>query len=161
MEDISIGMKETFTRVITSEMMQKNLATFSGQWEIMKSAMQDFMIETGNVLLPYATDIVKGFTAITGAVTSLMREFPGLTKVIVGGLGAFAALKVGFVGLKIGWNLLKLPFQSARVAIDFLNLKLVAQGKQAGMLSKVWRGLKSGMKGIWRTRNWRCVSGCR
>ncbi|MBQ6972729.1 MAG: phage tail tape measure protein, partial [Synergistaceae bacterium] len=130
------------------EMMQKQLATLRGQMTLAGSAISDVMIEIGNVLLPYATDIVKGLTAITGGITSLMREFPGLTKVVVGGLGAFAAWKVGFVGLKIGWNLLKLPFQSARVAIDFLNLKLVAQGKQAGMLSKVWRGLKSGLQGV-------------
>lgn len=135
------------------EMAQKQLATFSGQWEIMKSAMQDFMIETGNILLPYATDIVKGFTAITGGVTNLMREFPGLTKVIVTGLGAFAALKVGTVGLKIGWNLLKLPFQGTKVMLDLLNLKLLSNAdtvaetaKKTGLLSKVWGGLKSGAK---------------
>ena len=143
-----LNQKADSAKGTSFEMMQKQLATLRGQMTLAGSAISDVMIEIGNALLPIATDIVSAFTSVTAGIGKFMQESPEITKWVVRSVAAFAAWKVGFVGLKIGWNLLKLPFQSARVAIDFLNLKLVAQGKQAGMLSKVWRGLKSGLQGV-------------
>ena len=111
------------------EMMEKMLATFSGQLEIAKSAFADFMIEIGNVLLPYATSAVKAFTWMTSGVTNFMRACPVLTKVLVTALGAFSAWKVAFVGVKTAWLLAKLPYLKAKVAVDTLSAKLLQNGK--------------------------------
>ena len=115
---------------------------------IAKSAIESLMIDIGDVLLPASKEIVRTFAEWTAGLSKLAQEHPEITKAIVGTVGALAAFKVGFVGLKIGWNLVKLPFQSLKVAMDFLNLKMLAHGKRASMLSKVWKGLKSGVKGI-------------
>ncbi|MBQ6973140.1 MAG: phage tail tape measure protein, partial [Synergistaceae bacterium] len=132
---------------VSYEMMQKQLLTLKGQMDIAKSAISDVMIEIGNAVLPIVTAVVSGFATITVSFAEFMKG-SDITKWVVRIAGGLAALKVGVVAVKYAWLMLKLPFLSMKVAMDFLNLKLVAQGKQAGMLSKVWRGLKSGLQGV-------------
>ncbi|MBR1658156.1 MAG: phage tail tape measure protein [Synergistaceae bacterium] len=113
---------------VAYEMMQKQLATLKGQMDIAKSAISDVMIEIGNAILPIVTAVVSGFSTITAGFAKFMKG-SDITKWVVRIVGGLAALKVGIVAVKYAWLMLKLPFLSARVAMDLLNLKLVAQGK--------------------------------
>ena len=79
---------------VAAEMAEKNLATLRGQWEIAKSAMSDFMIEIGNKLLPKVTKIVEAFTSIISSITTIMREYPKVTTLVVQSLGLIATYKV-------------------------------------------------------------------
>lgn len=140
---------------VSREMADKVMNTLKGQMTAAGSAVEGFMIIVGDVLLPTVKELVSTFTGWMKSLAELAKAHPEITKYIVGTVGALAALKVGFVGVKIGWNLLKLPFQTGRVALDLLNIKLLSNadavteaGKRAGLLSKVWGGLKSGAKGV-------------
>ena len=94
---------------VSYQMMEKQLATFSGQWEIAKSATQDFMIQVGNSLLPFATDLVKSFGEITAGITKIMQDYPVMSDIVVKGLGAIAGIKITKTIANIGEAILKLP----------------------------------------------------
>ena len=148
---------------VAYEMMEKNLATLSGQWAIATSAMQDFMIEVGNVLLPYVTMGVKAFSWLTSSVTSLMKTFPRITKWLVTGLGAIAALKIAKTIYGIGGALLSLPgamlnvvsaTREARNAAAGIGSALAQSGQKAGLFSKVSQAISNGAKGIGKAFMW-------
>ena len=141
---------------VAAEMMEKQLATLSGQWAIATSAMQDFMIEVGNILLPYVTAGVKAFSWLTSSITSLMKEFPTWTNVIVTCLGAIAAFKIVKTIYGISKALLSLPSAMINVATATRNAQAVSEGLGAtfaqtsgkvGVFSKVFGKLQNGIKG--------------
>lgn len=163
MKGFAAGAEKEITEVankakgVSAEMMEKQLATLSGQWAIATSAMQDFMIEVGNVLLPYVTMGVKAFSWLTSGVTTLMKTFPLLTKVIVTGLGAIATLKIVKTIYGIGGALLSLPgaminvvtaTREAQSAAADIGATIAQSGKKAGLFSKITQGLSNGAKGI-------------
>ena len=140
---------------VASEMAGKTIDTLKGQMTIAGSAVSDLMITIGDVLLPTVKEAVIVFTNFTAGLSKFAQANPGLTKAIVGSVGALAAMKVGLVGAKVGWNLLKLPFQTARVGLDLLNVRMLTNakavteaGKRTGLLSKAWKGIQSSAKGI-------------
>lgn len=103
--------------------------TLQGQMTIAGSAIESLMIDIGNVLLPAVKGAVTAFSNWTAGLSGLAQAYPRVTKAIVGGIAAISAYKVGVTGLKIAWNITKLPFQHARVAMDWLNAKMVMNGK--------------------------------
>ena len=128
------------------EMMQKQLSTFKGQWDIAKSAMSDFMIETGNRLLPYVTKIVTGLGKVTSGIVKVMKKYPEMTDIVVKGLGAIAALKVADTIGKIGKALLTLPgawLESVRAARELQRVT-----ETVGSAATVAGGKFSGLWGI-------------
>ncbi|MBR0279567.1 MAG: phage tail tape measure protein, partial [Synergistaceae bacterium] len=128
------------------EMMQKQLSTFKGQWDIAKSAMSDFMIETGNRLLPYVTKIVTGLGKVTSGIVKVMKKYPEMTDIVVKGLGAIAALKVADTIGKIGKALLTLPgawIESVRAARELQRVT-----ETVGSAATVAGGKFSGLWGI-------------
>ena len=140
---------------VSQEMADKVNKTMRGAWTKAGSAMSDLMITVGDVLLPSVTSLVDSFTKLTSWIGKLAHENPAWTKAIVGTVGAFAALKVAMFGVKIGWNLMRLPFDMAKVAMDTFHVKsLVAakdvaeNTKKAGLFSRVGKGISNGFKGI-------------
>ena len=143
------------TKGVAEEMAGKLLETLNGQLTLAGSAIEAFKIRVGNAILPIVTEIVRAFTSVTSSITEFIDNNWDISKWVIRAVAGFAALKVGLVGVKIGWNLLKLPFQGGKVMLDLLNLKLLENGdkvkeaaKKTGLLSKVWGGLKFGAKGI-------------
>ena len=140
---------------VSKEMAEKVNNTMRGAWTKASSAVSDLMITVGDVLLPNVTSLVNSFKEFTTWIGKLAHENPKWTKAIVGTVGAFAALKVGMVGLKIGWNLLRSPFDAMKVAMDVMHVKsltgakdLAEQTKRAGLFSRVGKGISNGFKGI-------------
>ncbi|MBR2209026.1 MAG: phage tail tape measure protein [Synergistaceae bacterium] len=140
---------------VSKEMSDKVKNTMRGAWIQASSAFEGLMLTIGDVLLPTVTKAVTAFKDFTSWIGKLAHENPAWTEAIVGTVGALAAFKVGLVGLKIGWNLIKLPFQSLKVAFDLLHVKallgaqgLTEAGKKAGLFSRAAKGLSNGAKGI-------------
>lgn len=113
---------------VSKQMADTMNNTLRGAMTRLGSATESLMIDIGNVLLPTVQAAVDVFTGWTAGLSALAQEYPTVTKCIVGFVAGVAALKVGITGLKIAWNLTKLPFQTARVAFDWLNAKLIANG---------------------------------
>ena len=161
MQESAKGTYDAYSKVaseavgVSQEMAEKIRNTLKGQMTIAGSAVEGFMIEIGNVLLPYATKIVEAFSTMVSGVTKLMQSYPGLTKVIVSAVGGFAALKVAMTGARIGGLLLRLPFQGVGVVLNTLSANaltsaegLATAGKQAGIFTKLSGKLTSGVKSI-------------
>ena len=126
---------------VSYEMMQKQLETFNGQWEIAKSAASDFMIEIGKDLLPGATNLVKAFSSITASITEIMQKYPEVTKLVVQSLEIIAAFKVtktigGIVktvgDLSVAWLDVK---NAAKAAADVAGTLAPAVAGSAGKVS--------------------------
>ena len=129
---------------VSHEMMEKLMGTFNGQLTAAKSATENFMIEIGKILLPYATTIVKGLGEIMKAVTAIMQEYPKISNAIVTALGAIAALKIIDKVQKIGSALIQLPglwlnvagaTSGAKIAADAAGTTAVSAG---GMFKNLW-----------------------
>ncbi|MBQ7544925.1 MAG: phage tail tape measure protein [Synergistaceae bacterium] len=135
MRGMSDGLYDQYSEVaksatgVSKEMADKVLATFWGQKELAKSAIADLMITIGDVLLPTVENIVKTFAEWTASLGKLASEHPEATKLIVGTVGAIAALNVGITALKYAWLGIKLPFQTARVAMAFVNARMLTLGQ--------------------------------
>lgn len=140
---------------VSKEMADKVNNTMRGAMTQAGSAVSDLMITIGYVLLPTVTDIVKSFKEWTSWIGKLAHENPAWTKAIIGTVGALAALKVGMTATKIGWNLLTLPYHTAKVAFDTLNVKtlenaknMAEASKKTGLFSRAFQGLSKGLSSI-------------
>ena len=128
---------------IAYEMMEKNLATLNGKLEIAKSAISDFMIEIGNVLLPHVTKLVEVFGEITASITKIMQDYPVVTKVVVGSLEAIATVKIVRTIGGIGTQLLNLSgawlevHRATREAATIAGTVTTAIGGTAGSVSNL------------------------
>lgn len=124
MEAVNTGKLEEVTQKLNessgaaAEMARVMNDTAQGAMKRLASATESLMIDIGNVLLPAFSSGVELLAQFTGAVSALAQEFPMVTKVLVGGIAALGAYKVGVTGLRIAWTAMKLPFQHARVLID-------------------------------------------
>lgn len=124
MEAVNTGKLEEVTQKLNessgaaAEMARVMNDTAQGAMKRLSSATESLMIDIGNVLLPAFSSGVELLAQFTGAVSALAQEFPMVTKVLVGGIAALGAYKVGVTGLRITWTAMKLPFQHARVLID-------------------------------------------
>lgn len=158
---MSDGAYEHFNKIadkatgVSKEMADKVNNTMRGAMTQAGSAVSDLMITIGYVLLPSVTDIVKSFKEWTSWLGKLAHENPEWTKSIVGTVGVLAALKVGLTATKIGWNLLTLPFHTAKVAFDTLNVKILGNAKnmaeaskKTGLFSRAFQGLSKGLSSI-------------
>ena len=123
--------------------------TMRGAFIKLDSATQNLMIEIGDVLLPTVQAAADMFTKWTSNLGKLAKEYPTVTKCIVGFVAGVAALKVGITGLKIAWNLTKLPFQTAQVALDWLNAKLIANG-HASLFAAAKTKILAGTQKAWQ-----------
>ena len=134
MQGLTDGTLEEYQKLadgatgISKDMADVMLDTFQGQRTILGSAIESLMIDIGKVMLPVSKELVKSFSNWTSSLSGLAQKYQPVTKAIVGSLAAISAYKVGVTGLKIAWNVTKLPFQHARVAMDWLNAKLIAGG---------------------------------
>ena len=134
MQGMTDGALDTFKKAgekatgVSKEMADKVLNTLWGQKELAKSAISDLLITIGDVLLPVTKESVTAFTNITASIGKFAHENPRVTKTVVGAFAAIASYKVGVTALGIAWNLAKLPFLHARVALDWLNAKLLMSG---------------------------------
>ena len=144
MHGMSSGLYDQYSEIaksatgVSKEMADKVLATFWGQKELAKSAIADLMITIGDVLLPTVEGIVKSFAEWTASLGKLASEHPYATKFIVGTVGAIAALNVGVTVLKYAWLGIKLPFQAARVAMAFVNARMLTLGQ-----TSIWVSAKT------------------
>ena len=155
MQGMSNGLYDQYSEVaksatgVSKEMADKVLATFWGQKELAKSAISDLMITIGDVLLPTVEKVVKTFAEWTASLGKLASDYPNVTKAIVGTIGAIAALSVGLTTLKLVWLGIKLPFLIGKVAKETAEVS-----EKAGLLTKVWGKLSSGVKGIGNASIW-------
>ena len=123
--------------------------TMQGAFTRLGSATESLMIDIGNVLLPTVQKAVDVFTGWTSGLSQLAQEYPRVTKVLVGGVAAIAGYKVAVTGLRIAWNLTKLPFQHARVAFDWLNVKLL-QNEHASLFAAAKTKVLTGAQKSWQ-----------
>jgi TP901 family phage tail tape measure protein len=124
--------------------------TAQGAMKRLSSATESLMIDVGDALLPAFSASVEALASLTGSLSALAQEFPMVTKVLVGGVAALGAYKVGVTGLRLAWVALKLPFQHARVLIDAVRASTVLSGnasvlaaakmKIVAVATKVWTG---------------------
>ncbi len=94
----------------------------------LSSATESLMIDIGNVLLPGFTSVVKVLTKAVSGISSLTKEYPGLTQAVVTGAVALGAYKIATVAGGIAWAAAKLPFQQAKVAINHVRAAMALSG---------------------------------
>lgn len=161
MHGMTNGLYDEYSKVansatgVSKEMAEKVLATFWGQKQLLQSAISDIMISAGEVLLPATKEILETFKKFAEGLGKWMQENPEWTKWIIGAVASIAALNVGITALKYAWLGIKMPFQTAKVAFDLINVKALLSaknfaeaGKSAGLFSKISGKLTAGVKGI-------------
>ncbi len=138
------GLYEQYSEIaksatgVANEMAEKVLATFWGQKQLLSSAISDIMISAGEVLLPATKELLDSFKKFAEGLGAWMKANPEWTKWIIGTVGAIAALNVGITALKYAWLGIKLPFQTARVAMDWVNARMLILGK-----TSIWSAAKT------------------
>ena len=130
-----------------------------GDLTALGSAWEGLNVVIGDVFIPTLRVGVQLITDGISKVTSLARRFPTLTKVIAGGFGAIAGLKIGSTLFKITGLLLKLPFQQVSVWLAQMAAKealtgktsiiLAAKTKALAVAQGAWNGVMKAGRGLW------------
>ena len=81
------------------KMAAKQMQTSRGASLLLKSATEELAINVGNVLLPPVTELMMKAAKLAGRLSKWASEHPKLTKVIIFGVSAVAALAATLAGL--------------------------------------------------------------
>ena len=157
MQGMSSGLYKEYSKVsdsatgVANEMAEKVLATFWGQKQLLSSAISDIMISAGEVLLPATKELLETFKKFAEGLGKWMKENPEWTKWIIGTVAGLASLNVGITALKYAWLGIKMPFQMARVAMDWVNVRMLTAGK-----TSIWAAAKTKILTV-ATKAWNIV----
>ena len=105
------------------------LATFSGQMLIVKSAIESVAIEIGKTLVPMLTDFVDGLKPVIGGIESFVKLNPGWVKGIGLAGAALAILAASLLAFSVAAPLVATVIGTFSLALGGLSLAIgVARG---------------------------------
>lgn len=89
----------TAATTAAQDMATRMNATYQGATKRLESASEGLRIAIGNIFLPVLTWLIDKIAAIKSAITGFIETFPLLSKVVISGVGAVAALVAAFLTL--------------------------------------------------------------
>jgi TP901 family phage tail tape measure protein len=127
----------------SSEMADIMNDTAQGAMARLSSATESLSMDVGNVLLPAFTLIVDGLANFIVQVSTLAKEYPLVTKFVVGGAAAFGAATVAITTLRLAVLGVKLPFLIMQAAIARAKAEALLHGHVS-----IWTTAKTKMLAI-------------
>ena len=110
-----------------------------------KTAVTNLGLVLGNTFLPYVTTAADKLAGVVQKVTDFAQANPQLVQTVMKVVGALAALKLGGLGLKLGFQELKLGVVNVQYVLELLKSKfLIAQAGSIGLAGR----LKLAGKGV-------------
>ena len=139
----------TAERIATAQ-----LDTFSGQMAIMKSAIQDVLIELGKGLVPILRDVFVAIQPLLNSMGKFIEKHPTLTKVAVAAAAAIAALGIALVGLSIilPGLIAMAPIVGGAMTLMFgpVGVAVVAVGLLGAAFATNFLGIRDTIMSVWR-----------
>lgn len=108
LQSLEKNIKENYSGR-ASAMANINLDTLQGQITLLSSAWDGFKTNIGDTFNPIIRAGVEALTSALSKISSLMKEFPTLSKGITLAFGAFTSARVVFGAANLAKNLLALP----------------------------------------------------
>ena len=103
-----------------------------------KNAISNLGLVLGNTFLPYVTTAADKLAGVVQKVADFAQENPQLVQTVLKVVGALAALKLGGLGLKLGFQEMSLGVNTAKILLETLKSKfLIAQAGSIGLLGKI------------------------
>ena len=110
-----------------------------------KTAVTNLGLVLGNTFLPYVETAADKLAGVVQKVADFAQENPQLVQTVLKVVGALAALKLGGLGLKLGFQELKLGVVNVQYVLELLKSKfLIAQAGSIGLAGR----LKLAGKGV-------------
>jgi len=110
-----------------------------------KTAVSNLGLVLGNTFLPYVETAADKLAGVVQKVADFAQENPQLVQTVLKVVGALAALKLGGLGLKLGFQELKLGVVNVQYVLELLKSKfLIAQAGSIGLAGR----LKLAGKGV-------------
>ncbi|MFZ6875389.1 phage tail protein [Undibacterium sp. Di27W] len=105
--------------------------------------LHDLQLEIGNKVLPIYASALEIVADKLQSVVNVMKEYPGVTKTAVIGLGALAGLVsvLGVVAIVVG-SILG-PFAIMRFLLRSLGIAAASNGAKVGLFARAWQWLAS------------------
>ncbi len=103
-----------------------------------KTAVSNLGLVLGNTFLPYVETAADKLAGVVQKVADFAQENPQLVQTVLKVVGALAALKLGGLGLKLGFQEMSLGVNTAKIVLETLKSKfLIAQAGSIGLLGKI------------------------
>lgn len=103
-----------------------------------KTAVTNLGLVLGNTFLPYVTTAADKLAGVVQKVADFAQENPQLVQTVMKVVGALAALKLGGLGLKLGFQELHLGGLKVQTFLETLKSGfLIAQAGSIGLLGKI------------------------
>lgn len=110
-----------------------------------KTAVLNLGLVLGNTFLPYVATAADKLAGVVQKVAEFAQANPQLVQTVMKVVGALAALKLGGLGLKLGFQELKLGVVNVQYVLELLKSKfLIAQAGSIGLAGR----LKLAGKGV-------------
>ena len=110
-----------------------------------KTAVSNLGLVLGNTFLPYVATAADKLAGVVQKVADFAQANPQLVQTVMKVVGALAALKLGGLGLKLGFQELKLGVVNVQYVLELLKSKfLIAQAGSIGLAGR----LKLAGKGV-------------
>lgn len=149
-----VGDETKYTGSMQKE-YEARAATTANNLQLLSNRMTRLGVTIGNALLPALNNLVGVLSVPIDSLARFAERFPLVTKVVVGTVGAIAALKIATIALGYAWTFLKGPvlaaqvaFQSARAGLTLLRMEATMTGASTNLLAIGWARLKTSALGL-------------
>lgn len=103
-----------------------------------KTAVTNLGLVLGNTFLPYVTTAADKLAGVVQKVTDFAQANPQLVQTVMKVVGALAALKLGGLGLKLGFQEMSLGVNTAKIVLETLRSKfLILQAGSIGLIGRL------------------------
>ena len=103
-----------------------------------KTAVSNLGLVLGNTFLPYVATAADKLAGVVQKVAEFAQANPQLVQTVMKVVGALAALKLGGLGLKLGFQEMSLGVNTAKIVLETLKSKfLIAQAGSIGLAGRL------------------------
>ena len=103
-----------------------------------KTAVTNLGLVLGNTFLPYVTTAADKLAGVVQKVADFAQANPQLVQTVMKVVGALAALKLGGLGLKLGFQEMSLGVNTAKIVLETLRSKfLILQAGSIGLIGRL------------------------
>lgn len=103
-----------------------------------KTAVSNLGLVLGNTFLPYVATAADKLAGVAQKVADFAQANPQLVQTVLKVVGALAALKLGGLGLKLGFQEMSLGVNTAKIVLETLRSKfLILQAGSIGLIGRL------------------------
>lgn len=103
-----------------------------------KTAVSNLGLVLGNTFLPYVATAADKLAGVVQKVAEFAQANPQLVQTVMKVVGALAALKLGGLGLKLGFQEMSLGVNTAKIVLETLRSKfLILQAGSIGLIGRL------------------------